>query len=128
MTRLLHYQRPGRPGEVWFELCLLHRTRDIPEDVMRMVHSAVMTMPGEREGMMAFKDRQERQEASRKETGAEPVVPKWKLMGFGSLLEYLDHVRREHCYAIELEALKHPEWVQFGFRSARAYRRALQQM
>jgi hypothetical protein len=120
-----HYERSQRPGEVWFALCLLHRNNDIPEEVIRMIHCHVMSLPGEREGMLSFNDRCERERSARKEMNTERVVHRWALFGFGSLLEFLHHTRQERCFFDELEATKRPEWSKFGFHSAKSYRRAV---
>lgn len=125
---LEHFRRPGRPGEVWFALCLIHRQRDLPEEVIREIHRVVGSLPGEREGRLAFDDRKEREKASRKGANAEPLVRKWELLGFKSLLEFLDHVKVEQCYADASDAQKQPEWVQFGFRSEKAFRKAVRRM
>ena len=125
MDQLSHVKRAIRPGEVWIALCWLHRARGLPEDIIKMIHAMVMTLPGEREGYMAFEDRYERQDGARVAAGAESVVKRWQLLGFDSLLEFLDHRRNEEVYFHNNELKEAPMWLQFGFRSEASYKRRL---
>ena len=95
-TRRRHYERPTRPGDVWFVVCMMHSDKGLSEDLMRMIHAMVMKGGSEQEGLRSYMDRRDREEAARIAVGAERHVPTWKLWGCRSFLEYLARLRAEH--------------------------------
>ena len=110
---------------MWVNLCLLGLKRGIPEDIMHLIHRAVTSsLAAEESGLDAYMCRWEREESARRAAGAERLVPKWKLLGFGTLSEYLFHVREES--ARELLAVQRalPMYVRFGFTTETEYRDA----
>jgi len=105
---------------------MLARKYDFDDGVACTIHRFVMlSCPEERNGMEAFGERAEREQAARKNAGAERCVPLYKILGFSSLNGFLAHrnqeQRREEAEAIKALQNELPQWVLFGYDSEFEY-------
>jgi hypothetical protein len=105
---------------------MLARKYDFDDGVACTIHRFVMSScPEERNGMQAFEERMEREDAARENAGAERCVPLYKILGFSSLNGFLAHrkqeQRREEAEALKALQNELPEWVLFGYESEFEY-------
>lgn len=122
---LAHCRRACRPSLVWVQLCLISRKYDLDDGVIQVIHAFVSTsMTAEKDGMLAFKERKEREEASRREQGAEKALPLYRILGFRTLSGYMSHLYMEKKAEQDREMEKIPDWLKFGFSSVVEFKRA----
>ena len=125
VDQFAHCRRACRPSIVWCELCLLARLYDLDDVVLQIIHDFVSkSMPAEKEGLEAFMERKEREEAARRQQGAEKPIPFYRIVGFRSLNGYLAHLAMEKKAEHDRETEKVPEWLKFGFHDQLAFARA----
>ena len=120
-----------RPGEVWFLLLCICMHRGLPFELARLIHKQVMCHGIERRACEIVLDRRDREKLARSKHGAESPTTFWRLLGFGSLEEFLAHKRWEMSQAEARKVSKLnaslPLWNAFGFETPFAYYHHLHQ-
>lgn len=114
---------------LWLELCLLGKKYDLDDNLLCEIHRIVASsLPAERNGMEAFQERAERENAAREAAGAEKPVRMWQILGFQTLNGFIAHRHQERMAEqarFDLSLQKElPDFVLFGYECQRHYKAA----
>tara|TARA_B110000971_G_scaffold195635_1_gene210186 strand:- start:615 stop:1019 length:405 start_codon:yes stop_codon:yes gene_type:complete len=117
--------RATRPGEIWATLCLFGLQKGIPEDVLFLIQKIATNTHEERQHLLAFEDKRDREKRAVQDAQAEEFVHSWKLFGCASLLDHIQQKRAQAMFERQKEAALQPLWIQLGFSSMRSYNKSV---